>query len=64
MSIKTIFQNIHINCIKYLNVLIVFQNPNSPSKNWNFIALGFSQCVSSVEKIPQDAHCSFILGIN
>lgn len=58
------FQNFHINCIKYLNVMIVSQNPNSPSKNWSFIALLFSQCVSSIENIPRDAHCSFILGIN
>lgn len=42
------FQNFHIKHIKYLNVLTVFQNPNSPSKNWNFIALRFSQCVSSI----------------
>lgn len=58
------FKNSHINRIKYLNALVVFQNPNNPSKNWNFIALLFNQCVTSIEKIPQDAHCSFVLGIN
>lgn len=58
------FKKSHVKHIKYLNVLVAFQNPNSLSKNWNFIAPLFNQCVSSIEKIPQDAHCSFVLGIN
>lgn len=58
------FKNSHINRIKYLNVLAVFQNPSRPSKNWNFIALLFNQCDSSTEKIPLDARRGFVLGIN
>lgn len=58
------FKNPNIKHIKYVPVLVVFHNPNSPSKNWKLVALHFNQCVSSTKKILLDTHSSFILGIN
>lgn len=47
------FKSSHIDCIKYLNALVVFQNPNSPSKNWNFITVLFNQCQFNREDSPR-----------
>lgn len=56
------FKNSDINHIKYVPVLTVFRNSNSPSKNWKLITLYFNQSVSSTKKILLETHSSFILG--